>query len=372
MRKAGKVLAACAALVSFLIAPAAYAAQYAALEDEDDAAPTPLDRAYIEILGCPSCAEEPAAPAGSRPFEFYGPIHLVNQQPPNPIMLSPVPEPAVVLADRESFFRLKLDLSNHLIDQENDGVITDFDFESLRFELAYHRGIWGGEASLRYPIGYLGTGFLDGTIREFHRWIGQRSDIRRARQPYQFRFLIVTRDGVVANPQNGSWHFGNLVVGYKYPLWDYSDGEDALSVRAAIKVPSSATGDLLNAGGWDYQLGVLYQRQLAHRLRVYLNADYVFVGEGEWQNVGYQNTPVELLALEYAIDRRTTAVVQYRSHTNPLQLGSEIADRDSHELTYGLHHRTSKKCTWTFGMSEDAKGMTAPDVIFMTYLKWEL
>jgi hypothetical protein len=334
-----------------------------------------IEATVVPAGACPDCTIAEQAEHGStgEGYLFFGPIPLVNQQPPNPVFLSPIPAEATVLPEGESWARFKVDLTNHLIKDEDAGYTVHYDFESARIEPEYHVGLRHGELSLRYMFAHVGSGFMDGMIRGFHQLIQQRSYVRLAGEPYQFEILVAGPDGVIMEAGPDTWAFGDLIVEYKQAIWDKRAGEDALSWRCAVKAPlRGVNSGLLDTGGLDFSFGLLYQRQLDRRLRCYLNFDYVFITGDEWDQVRFNDIPVAVYALEYGLDKRTTAVLQWRSHRNPVSLGRDDTDKDSQELDFAFHHELSEGTVLTLGIGEDARGMTAPDVTLMTYLKWDV
>lgn len=319
----------------------------------------------------PGCCAGSCEHAGGGTLEFFGPIAIINQHPPTLLFLAPVPEPATVLGPGESYARFKLDWSNNIIRELDDGVIWDFDFETVRVELDYHRGLKGGELSARLPYYSRTHGVLDGIIADWHNFFGQRNGHRDDFPDYLYRYTIVTRDGVVYNEEGDTAGIGDLAVGYKYPLWDRDDGREAAAVRAGVKLPLGDSGKALGSGNWDWQLGALYQRQFGERFRGYVNVDWVFVGEPDWQDIAYQDMLTTLWAAEYAWRPDTTIVAQYRTQRNPLRVGNEEADKDSQELALGFNRRLSDHLVWSGGFNEDVNPDTASDFVVMSHLRWE-
>jgi len=304
-------------------------------------------------------------------LEFFGPIAIINQHPPTQLFLAPVPEAATVLRPGESFARFKLDWSNNIIRELDDGVIWDFDFETVRVELDYHRHLAGGELSARLPYYSRSHGVLDSIIADWQNFFGQRNGHRDDFPDYLYRYTIVTRDGVVYNEEGDTHGVGDLALGYKYQLWQREDGREAAAVRAGVKLPLGDSGKAMGSGNLDWQLGALYQRQFGERFRGYANVDWVFVGEPDWQNIAHQDMLVTVLALEYAWRPGTTFVAQYRRQGNPLRSGNEEADKGSQELALGFNRRLSDHLIWSGGFNEDVNPDTASDFVMMTHLRWE-
>jgi len=332
--------------------------------DEHD----PPDGFINEDLPCDPCLYEGEA----RIIEFFGPLSIVNHSPSNELFLSPLPEKATVLPAGDSEFMLKLDWVNNIIRELAEGIIVDYDFESVVTTAEYRRGLLGGEFSARLPLTSRSHGVLDGIIADWHTAFGLKNGHRDILPDYMYHYTIVTREGLVYNDEGDTAGVGDLALAYKYPLWNRGEGRDAAAVRAGLKVPVGSPDKALGSGNWDFQLGALYQRQFGERWRGYVNIDMVVIGAPDWDNVGHQDTLTTLWAAEYAVTEGTTLVAQYRTQKNALRVGHYEADKDSQELSLGFNHRLSEQLVWSGGFSEDINPETAPDFVMMTTLNWDL
>jgi hypothetical protein len=320
---------------------------------------------------CSKCSDPCGCDDCSGGGEFFGPLAVLNAHPPTAIFLTPSPDVATVLPEGDSYLRLKLTHANHLIRELDSGVIADYDFETFRAALDYHFGAGGGEFSVLLPVTQRGHGFLDEIIADWHGWFGLPNGNRNKFPDYLYRYTIVSREGLVYNEEGDTFGVGDLSVGYKLPLYNHNSGESAMALRAGAKLPTGDPDKALGSGNFDFQLGALYQHQFGNRLRGYVNLDWIMVGEPDWDNAGYQDVLASLWALEYGLDKRTTAVAQYRIHRNPLQVGSFEADKDSQELALGFNRRIDDDLVWAWGFNEDLNPETAPDFVLYTDFKWE-
>ena len=317
-----------------------------------------------------TCQQEGcAAEAGGH--EFFGPTGIVVQHPPAAIFLSMPPESALTLPEGAERYSFKLDYANHMIRERGDGVIADYDFETVRGGLEYRRGTRLGELSVLTSVTYRGHGILDGLIRDFHDIFNMPNALRTDLSSDMYRFVIVTRDGLAYNGGGDVLGIGDTSVGLKREIFNRRGGEEALAVRAMVKAPTGSSEDALGSGNWDAGVGMLYQFHIEPRLRAYVNADYVWVGEPDWQNVGYQNIWSYMFGVEQILDNRTTFGAQYHLARNPLRTGNEEADKDASELTLSFNRRIKDNLVWTAGLHEDIGPETAPDFLVLNYLTWE-
>lgn len=313
-------------------------------------------------------AEETEGQSGT--LEFYGPLAVVNQHPPQTLFLAPVPETAEVLAAGESFLNFKVDWTNVMIRERDSGIIVDFDFETMRLTADYHRGMWGGEVSARVPYIARFHGLMDPIIADWHKMFDLNNGLRDTYPGGMYRYVIATRDGFTYNDAGDTSGFGDVALGYKYPLWNANDSRNAAALRAGIKLPTGDPDKALGSGALDFSIGGTYQRQLAPKWRAYANLDYIFIGNPEWE-VAHQDTPVALVAVEYALKPGTTFLAQYRLHRNPLIFGSYEADKDAQELALGFHRDLGGGMVLSGGFNEDLNPETSPDFTLTTQLQIE-
>ena len=326
-------------------------------------------------VDCPDCQEQSrldscGCSGSCGTLEFFGPIAVINHHPPAKLFLCPNPEAATTLMPGEAFFRLKTDWVNNIIRELADGTAIDYDFEEISFTPEYHRGILGGEVTMRMPITHRGHGILDGMIADWHGWFGLLNGYRDDLPDRMYRYTIITRDGLVFNDEGDVFGIGDLSVEYKHSLFNRQDGNEALALRAGFKAPTGQSNKALGSGNWDFMAGVLYQKQFTRRLRGYANLDWVFVGDPDW-NIAHQDMLIGFGALEYALRPGTTLVGQYRHQRNPLRTGNNEADKDSQELMLGFHHKLSSRLLWSGGFSEDINPETAPDFLMMSHFTWD-
>lgn len=332
------------------------------LAEEPEGQPVHLEGETCELCGYPddSCGI----------LEFFGPLVITNHHPLTEMFLTPVPQAATVMPPGDASFTLRLDWVNNIIRELDSGVIYDVDFECIYATAEYRRALLGGELSARLPVSARSHGILDSIIADWHNAFGLRNGHRDDLPDYMYHYTIVTREGLVYNEEGDTYGVGDLALSYKYPLWNRDDGADAAALRVGLKAPLGDPDKALGSGNWDLQLGALYQRQLSSRLRGYLNADWVFIGEPDWENIGHQDIVVAVLGLEYAWRPGTTLVAQYRKHRNPLRTGNEEADKDAQELALGFNRRLGPNLVWSGGFNEDINPDTSSDFVMTTSFNW--
>lgn len=345
-----------------------------ATEVSVDAAPSsPLDDGCTCNDSCNSCETGSCGDCGSCGTgpAFFGPMGIINMHPSNAIFLTPVPERASLIGDGKRSFSFKLDMANSMIRELDSGIIASFDFEEYQFTFEYREGTGRGEYMVALPLRYRSPGTFDGIITDWHKFFGLPRGLRDDYPNQLYQYVIVTRDGTVFNDEGDSFGLGDVRIGYKHLLSGDEDGSEAFSLRGIAKLPTGDSDSALGSGGLDLSVGALYQRNLSQHLRAYLNADYIFIGEPDWQNIEHRDAHSYSAALEYSLDHSTSLVGQFKVQSNPLRIGSFEADKDSQEIQFGLNTLLSDGLLLTVGFSEDANPETAPDFGLNSYLTWE-
>jgi hypothetical protein len=340
-------------------------AEAAAAEEEEEASSTAVANSVLDAARCCQCRPR----CGT--LEFYGPLGIICQHPPNLLFLQPPPESPRVLSPGAESLEVGLDLSNLVIRETDSGIIADYDFELLRESITYRRGVAGGELSAMTSAAYRSHGFMDPLIREWHGWFGLPNGLRKRFPDQQYRYIIVTRQGPAFNDDGDALGMGDLTLGYKRPLWGGADGRFRGAARVMLKAPTGSPGKALGSGNWDASVGLLLERQITPHYRGNVCLDWVFIGKPDWQNIAYQDTWNTVWTLERAVSHSTTVLAQFSTHRNPLRLGSTQADKDPQELAFGFHHRLGGRLVWSGGFSEDVNPETAPDFVATTSFRWE-
>jgi hypothetical protein len=304
-------------------------------------------------------------------IEFFGPMGILNMHPSNAIFLTPAPERAVMLGQGRRSFSFKLDIASNMIRELDSGIVAAYDFEDLRISAEFREGTDRGEYSIILPLRYRSHGTLDGIITDWHKFFGLPRGLRDDYPNQLYQYTIVTRDGPVFNDEGDSFGLGDITLGYKHSLSKNEDGSEAFALRTALKLPTGDSGSANGSGAVDASIGALYQTQLSPHMRAYLNADYIFIGEPDWQNIEHTDAHTYGAGLEYALSHSSTLITQWRIQSNPLHIGSFEADKDSQELQIGLNTRLADDLVWTFGFGEDANPETAPDFTLHSYLTWD-
>jgi hypothetical protein len=230
--------------------------------------------------------------------------------------------------------------------------------------------MWGGEVSARVPYIARFHGVMDPVIADWHKMFDLNNGLRDTYPGGMYRYVIATRDGFTYNDAGDTSGIGDIALGYKYPLWNANNGKSAAALRAGVKLPTGDSDKALGSGAMDFSIGSTYQRQLAPKWRAYANFDYVFIGNPDW-DVPHQDTPVALVAVEYALKPGTTFLAQYRLHRNPLVFGSYEADKDAQELALGFHRDLGSGMVLSGGFNEDLNPETSPDFTLTTQLQIE-
>lgn len=269
------------------------------------------------------------------PDNWRAPIPVRNAEPLNALFLQASPASAAVLSDDEVQIRLSIDVVNHLLYDRAGDNRYEQDFEIQRFTATYARGIGRGmEVAVYVPVLARNGGFLDEAINTWHRWFGFKGGGRTNHRNYQVREWIA-RDGKtfvwLDTPAIG---VGDVVVEGRKALG--RSGRSFWTVRALLKLPTGDAAQQFGSGALDTGVGVICTYRGSSRLVWHGNLSLVWVGKPTRLGILARNMVQWMLAAEYALDTRTSFVLQVDDNHAPVVVGVSYADGARRSLTLGL------------------------------------
>lgn len=273
-------------------------------------------------------------------------------------------------------FDLGVDLANNYVSATAAGENIILDGESMRISLRGRYGLGRGlEIGAEIPFLILGGGFLDDFIIKYHDAFGfpqgGRDTAPRNRLLYLYRKNNIDKlrlenssSGIGDISLTGGWQF------YK----GQGDSPGAVSVRAALKLPTGDSDRLQGSGSTDLALWINAGKGFPltrGNFVVYGAAGLLAMTRGNvlpdqqqnfagFGNFGIGWDPFPSLALK----------VQADAHT-PFYRDSSLKEVDSYsvQLTLGGTIALGEKTSIDIGVSEDLVVATAPDVVFHLALR---
>jgi hypothetical protein len=297
---------------------------------------------------------------------------LVNQQPVQLLFLQQFPDLANPVAAGHALGHLNVALTNTLVRQRR-GFTADLDLEMVRTVLDLRYGLLprlevGVEVPFLYTYGGILDNFIEGVERTFH---GLRI-LRGQQNAGTFTYRVARGTEQFIGGQEDAIGPGDVVVKLKFHLLHEQLWLPAVSVRAALKTPTGSTSRAFGSGEVDGGLGVLLQKTFGP-WTLYVNGDVTFPGEA-FEVVEMQPFFGGILAVEYQLVRRLSAVAQWRGDTRPFRNSIPILDKRLIEVLVGFNWLLSRSLLLQGGLAEDVLGShcCSADVSFFLNLTGQL
>ena len=311
-----------------------------------------------------------APPVDSSPAFSYGPLRLVNQQPLQLLFLQSFPDVAPPVEPGHALVHLNTALTNSLMQQNRDDV-ADLDLEMLHTVIDLRYGLHSNvELGLEIPFLFTYSGILGGFIEDAEGFFGRERRQRRDETNGQFAYRVLRGDHLLIQGRDNAAGLGDIVLKLKVRLWRERAWRPALSLRAAVKLPTGSTSRAFGSGEADGSVGVLLQQSLG-RVTLYVNGDITFPGEA-FEPVSLQPFFAGFLAVEYRVIRPLSLVAQFRGDSRPFHGTIPILDRGLFEAVLGLNWALTRHIRLQAGVSEDVfhTACCAADLSFFLNLTW--
>jgi hypothetical protein len=288
--------------------------------------------------------------AGAPP---YGPLRLVNQQPLQLLFLQPFPDMAEPVDARRGLVYVNAALSNTLVEQNRD-VTADLDLEMVRAVVDFRYSLVSGiEVGLEFPILFTYGGILDHLIEGIENVFHAARDLRGDQDAGDFSYRVLRGNRPLLQGRDDALGLGDVVVKVKVCLLQEQSLLPALSLRAAVKLPTGSPSRAFGSGEIDGGFGFLLQKTVA-RWTFYLNADVTFPGEAfEDAEVSVQPFFGGVVAVEWHLSRRVSMVAQLRGDTRPFHDTIPILDKRLIESLLGFNWALSGSLLLQGGIAED-------------------
>lgn len=312
-----------------------------------------------------------------------GPIPVRNQMPLYLFYLQMVPDRAGVTERGKFLINGDYAVSNITVSAFTPASSlykVDIDLEVQRLTLDFRYGLYDNlEIGLEIPYIGMSSGYLDDAIEGFEDGIGARTPRSRERQgsnefDYSFRY-----NGVyLIQEKTSKKGLGEIVFTAKYQLvrenwyWLWPN----ISLRSAVKFPTSSKKDYLGSDRFDYGFGVLMDKGFFDRFFVYLGANAVMIKKPSVFDVLGMDDHIYsyMLTLECFFTKRFSFITQVSGNTTPYPYSNtNPLDNDAHEWALGFNYRWKEKTgvSWNFAVVENISAASSPDVSFNTGLNWE-
>ena len=296
----------------------------------------------------------------------YGPLRLVNQQPLQLLFLQPFPDMAEAVDSKRGLIHVNVALTNTLVEQNRE-VTADLNLEMVRAVLDLRYGLVSGlEVGFELPILFTYEGILDPFIKGVEDLLHATRDLRGAEDAGDFSYRVERGDRRLLQGHEDALGPGDVVLKVKVRLLREQPLLPAMSLRAAVKLPTGATSRAFGSGEIDGGFGLLLQKTWA-RWTFYVNADVIFPGEAfEAGDLSLQPFFGGVAAVEWHLSQRVSLVAQLRGDTRPFHDTIPILDRRLIETLLGFNWALSRSLQLQGGLAEDQfnSACCAADVSF--------
>lgn len=120
----------------------------------------------------------------------------------------------------------------------------------------------------------------------------------------------------------------------------------ALSIRAALKLPTGDESNLLGSGSPDYGFGLALEKHVAEDWMVYANLKGV-IPTGRIAGYGLQTVVSGLVAVEYLWSENFSIVAHFDYFSSPLYgTGTHVFDNGVTEGVLGFNYRLRPRLLW--------------------------
>jgi hypothetical protein len=302
----------------------------------------------------------------------YGPLRLVNQQPLQLLFLQQFPDLATPVEAGHALAHLNVALTNTLV-REQRNFTADLDLEMVRAVLDFRYGLLPNiEMGVEVPFLFTYSGILDDFIEGVERTVHGLRALREHQNSRGFTYRVLRGTEQFIGGREDAAGIGDVVLKVKLHLLHEQHWLPAVSLRAALKMPTGSSSRAFGSGEVDGGIGILLQKTLG-RWTFYVNSDVAFPGKA-FNEVEMQPFFEGVIAVEYQIARSLSAVGQFRSDFRPFHNSIPILDRGIFEALLGVNWVLSRSLLLQAGLAEDVfrSNCCSADVSFFLNLTGRL
>jgi uncharacterized protein DUF3187 len=305
--------------------------------------------------------------------EGFGPFPVRNFNPLQQLVLNMPGDRAAVLREGTLDVRLELAETAAIYNEGSPGNSATVKFEQLRSGLFLRYGATQRlEVAVEIPLMYRYTGFMNGAIKGVERATTGLSPARNALNNVNYAYNISQKGQQIVNGTKGAVGLGDSSVLAKYQLLSETSSLPALSMRAAIKIPTGDESEFFGSGSPDFGVGLAAEKLLAGRWILYGNLNGVFP-TGSIAGQSLHPTMSSVAAAEYLWSDNLSLTLQFDYYTTPFRdVGLEVFDKGVTEVVAGFNYRVGEHWLWQVYAVENVDFITgsAADFTLSTLLTY--
>jgi hypothetical protein len=279
--------------------------------------------------------------------EGFGPFPVRNFQPLQQLVLSMPGDRAAVLKQGILDVRLELAETASVYREVSNQANATMKFETLRSGLFLRYGATEKfEVAVEIPVLHRYHGFMEGVITATERATTGLAPARNALGKIGYVFNLSRGGQTVISGRQGDVGLGDSSLMGKYQLLTESSTTPALSIRAALKLPTGDEGQVFGSGSPDFGFGLAAEKTLGGRWIVYGNLNGV-VPTGRISGMPLQPTISGLAAVEYLWSENLSFTAQFDYYSTPFHgVGLRVLDKGVTESVVGFSYRLTKSLLW--------------------------
>lgn len=231
--------------------------------------------------------------------EGFGPFPVRNFQPIHQLVLGMPGDRATVLKPGALDLRVELANSANIFSDTTPQTSVSMKFESIRAGFFLRYGITERlEMAVEVPVLSRYRGVMEGMISAVERATTGLAPDRKALKGTGYAYQATSDGRTVMTGQEGVVGLGDASIMGKFQVLTETNTLPALSIRAALKLPTGDESHLLGSGSPDYGLGLAMEKHVAKDWMVYANLNGV-IPTGRIAGYGLQPVVSGLVAVEY-------------------------------------------------------------------------
>lgn len=279
--------------------------------------------------------------------EGFGPFPVRNFQPLHQLVLGMPGDRATVLKTGALDLRIELANTANVFSDATPQTSVTMKFESIRSGLFLRYGVTERvEMAVEVPVVNRYRGIMEGMITAVERATTGLAPDRRALKGTGYAYQVTSGGRTVINAREGVVGLGDASIMAKYQVLTETSALPALSLRAAIKLPTGDEGHLLGSGSPDYGFGLAMEKQVAKDWMVYANFNGV-IPTGHIAGFGLQPVVSALVAVEYLWSENFSLVGHFDYFSSPLYgAGTHVLDNGVTEGVLGFNYRLRPRLLW--------------------------
>jgi len=299
---------------------------------------------WAVVLGLVLCSG--LIPQGAA-AEGVGPFPVRNFQPIHQLVLGLPGDRASVLKAGALDLRIELANTANVFSDTTPQTSVAMKFESLRSGVFLRYGATERlELAVEVPVLFRHRGIMDGMIQAVERGTTGLAPDRRALKDAGHAFSVRSGGRTVMSGKEGVVGLGDASVMGKYQLLAETESAPAVSLRAAIKIPTGDEPRFLGSGSPDYGVGLAIEKRVARNWMVYGNVNGVLP---TGRIAGYSLQPVvsALAAVEYLWSKDFSLTAHFDYFSSPLHgTGTSVFDKGVTEAVLGFSYRLKPHLLW--------------------------